>query len=257
MDFTNRTQYNLTWLLNGFDYAEQLKFIFFWGHTGKNEIGQHCFSQWFELPFVVNGVTYPTAEHWMMAHKALLFNDTATFYKIINAAKPGEVKALGRQIANFEQPVWDDEKYKIVLRGNIHKFNQHPQYAEYLLNTGDQILVEASPVDRIWGIGLAKNAENLDNPHFWNGQNLLGFALMEARDFLRTVGHFSELENIPALPWTAYPGFDPLDGFWRMGRGEDLIIEFARYYDSLDLKQKAVLKLTHPEPSNWKGFYEG
>ncbi|MES2107848.1 MAG: NADAR family protein [Bacteroidota bacterium] len=182
--------YNLQWLFDKYDSGEHLKFLFFWGHTKKaaDSIDNSCFSQWFELPFVVDSITYKTAEHWMMANKALLFGDFKAYDKIISCNKPGEAKKLGRTVLGFDEITWRDSRADIVTKGNIHKFNQHPDYARYLLNTNDRILVEASPVDRIWGIGLSKDAENIDNPHFWNGQNLLGFALMEARAFLSGSG---------------------------------------------------------------------
>jgi ribA/ribD-fused uncharacterized protein len=157
------------------------------GHTSKEneQVGKFVFSQWYQAPFVVDGVQYHTAEHWMMAGKALLFDDRDTFQKIVAAIKPGEVKELGRQIRNFHQQHWDAHKYEIVKQGSIHKFANHQELKDYLLNTGDRVLVEASPVDVIWGIGLSQDARNVENPHTWKGQNLLGFALMETRDFLR------------------------------------------------------------------------
>jgi ribA/ribD-fused uncharacterized protein len=180
--------YNLSWLINKFDWGEALKFIFFWGHSNKSNerVGKFSFSQWFELPFIVDGTTFKTAEHWMMAKKALLFADSNTYQRIITAESPREAKELGRHVLGFDEQVWNLNKYDIVVKGNLHKFNQHPAFADFLINTEDRILVEASPVDKIWGIGLSKDHEHIDNPYFWSGENLLGFALMEVRDFLRT-----------------------------------------------------------------------
>lgn len=179
--------YNIDWLKNKFDQGETLKYIFFWGHTnnGNEPVGKFVFSQWFPSPFVYQGVMYKTAEHWMMAGKARLFNDTEIVEKIIEANKPGEVKELGRQIKHFDPVIWDQHKFNIVKEGNIHKFSQHASLREYLVNTGDRVLVEASPVDSIWGIGLAGDSSNVENPNTWKGLNLLGFALMEVRDALR------------------------------------------------------------------------
>lgn len=207
--------YNFEWLINKFDEGESIKFLFFWGHsnTSGEQVGKFCFSQWFKLPFVIDNIIYQTAEHWMMANKALLFNDLKTYQKIINAKSPGEAKELGRQVLGFDEQTWIANRYGIVVEGNVHKFNQHPQFASFLKNTNKRVLVEASPVDKIWGIGLSKDAEGVDNPYFWNGRNLLGFALMEARDFLTTHGHFGYI-NSPVLPlWKAYPEIDPLDLF--------------------------------------------
>lgn len=200
--------YNLKWLTEKFDAGEKMKFLFFWGHSknSNNEIGKSCFSQWFELPFTVKGITYNTAEHWMMAGKALLFNDLIAFDKIVKAGSPAEAKKMGRSINGFDDLVWREKRIDIVVTGNIHKFNQYPDYATYLVNTNDRILVEASPVDAIWGIGLSKDDEYVDNPNRWKGENLLGFALMEARDFLVKFGHFEESDDVVELPWKMYPG---------------------------------------------------
>lgn len=179
-------KYTLDWLIQKHEKGENPKYIYFWGHTNKfgEEVGKFCFSQWFESPFTVDGITYKTAEHWMMAQKAKLFNDEACFDKIIAAVKPGEVKEIGRQIANFDDKVWNGNKFEIVVKGNFHKFGQNEKLKEYLLNTGDRILVEASPVDAIWGIGMAQDHQNAHDPSLWRGPNLLGFAIMEARDLL-------------------------------------------------------------------------
>ncbi|RYD94393.1 MAG: NADAR family protein, partial [Sphingobacteriales bacterium] len=128
---------------------------------------------------------YPTAEHWMMAEKARLFGDTDICNEILAAAKPNEAKALGRKVRNFDSARWDEHCYEIVVEGNYHKFGQSPEARAYLLETGDKIIVEASPVDAIWGSGHAQDSPEAKDPRKWRGQNLLGFALMEARDRLR------------------------------------------------------------------------
>jgi len=252
-----RQGYNLKWLTDKFDTGEALKFLFFWGHTNSSneEVGKFCFSQWFELPFIVDGTTYKTSEHWMMANKALLFNDVKTYDKIIVANKPGEAKELGRQVLGFDDQIWNENRFEIVVQGNIHKFNQHIAYADYLVNTKDRILVEASPVDKIWGIGLSKDAEHIDNPHFWCGQNLLGFALMKVRDFFIEYGHFKQLDYIVNPPWKDYPNIDPMDLFWQMGVGEEVIAKFNKYYGTLSDREKVILKLTNSMPHEWRGFY--
>lgn len=178
--------YDIEWLKNKATDNESLKFLYFWGHTNKSNeaVGKFCFSQWYESPFVVDGVTYKTAEHWMMAKKALLFGDLEIFQKIVISDKPGEVKDLGRRISGFDDEIWTAERYEIVKAGNLHKFKQYPELSEYLLGTGNRILVEASPVDLIWGIGLAQDHADASSPNRWLGLNLLGFALMEVRDIL-------------------------------------------------------------------------
>ena len=182
------TQYNLPWLIEKIQMGKTPKFLFFWGHQpGKDgQITASCFSQWWESsPFVVEGITYTSAEHWMMAQKALLFDDQATFDKIILAKTPAEAKKLGRAVQNFEQAKWEEKRFELVTAGNVHKFGQDPDLKTFLLNTQDRVLVEASPLDPIWGIGLAASDPKAQDPEQWEGLNLLGFALMAARDILR------------------------------------------------------------------------
>ncbi|WP_324670763.1 NADAR family protein [Hymenobacter sp. GOD-10R] len=180
------TTYTLDWLLSNYEKGKRQKYLFFWGHqpSKSGELTASCFSQWWNAPFVVDNVRYNTAEHWMMAQKALLFHDTAVFEKVLVAKTPGEAKTLGRQVRNFDEPLWLEKRFEIVVTGCLHKFGQHQDLRDFLLNTKNRVLVEASPVDRIWGIGLAADDEKAENPKRWNGLNLLGFALMEARDVL-------------------------------------------------------------------------
>ncbi len=163
---------------------EPKKYLFFWGHQPSKDgtITKSCFSQWWEQKFTVEGITYRSAEHWMMAKKAELFNDKEIFEKIIACNSPAEAKKLGREVRNYDDVMWLEHRYQIVKEGNFHKFSQNPELCEYLLNTGNRILVEASPVDSIWGIGLAADSPDANNPEHWKGLNLLGFALMEVRD---------------------------------------------------------------------------
>ena len=115
----------------------------------------------------------------------MLFNDTEIHDKIIEAVKPGEAKDLGREVRNFDDEAWKAQRYEIVKQGNIHKFSQYPLFADYLLATGDRVLVEASPRDTIWGIGLGGDNPKAQHPDTWRGLNLLGFALMEVRAILK------------------------------------------------------------------------
>lgn len=163
------------------------EFLFFWGHRPSKDgsVTASCFSQWWEQSFTVDKIAYISAEHWMMAQKAELFGDAEIKELILNAKSPGEAKKLGRKVKNFDPAKWDDEKFAIVTNGNLHKFQQHPTLKDFLLNTGSKVLVEASPVDPIWGIGLAADAQAAQDPKRWRGENLLGFALMEVRDILK------------------------------------------------------------------------
>ena len=165
---------------------DRIKYIFFWGHRPRKDgqVGQSCMSQWWESTFEVDDIQYRSAEHWMMAEKARLFKDAEVLKKILNTKSPAEAKKLGRQVRGFQPDVWDAQKYEIVKQGSFYKFSQDEKLKTYLLNTVNRVLVEASPYDKIWGIGLTKDAKNVENPNTWKGDNLLGFALMEVRDTL-------------------------------------------------------------------------
>ena len=165
----------------------QFKYCYFWGHRPRKDglPGDSCFSQWFEAAFSVDGIGYKTAEHYMMAGKARLFGDAETLAKIITAADPGKAKALGRTVKNYDEETWRAHRFQIVVDGNFAKFSQNKALGEYLLTTGEKVLVEASPVDAIWGIGLSKDDPAAMQPATWKGLNLLGFALMKVRDQLR------------------------------------------------------------------------
>ena len=179
-------KYNLDWIKKQYSYEERIKYIFFWGHRPSKDgsITASCMSQWWIADFEVDNITYKSAEHWMMAEKARLFKDEEILEKIINCESPAEAKKLGRTVRDFVPEVWDEHRYEIVKKGNIYKFGQNKNLKEYLLTTKNRVLVEASPYDQIWGIGLKKENKDVENPQKWRGLNLLGFALMEVRDDL-------------------------------------------------------------------------
>lgn len=103
----------------------------------------------------------------------------------MSATSPAAAKKAGRLVRGFDEDMWIRERFALVVAGSTHKFGQDPELGGYLLGTGDRVLVEASPLDRIWGIGLAADDERVERPQEWRGLNLLGFALMEARERLR------------------------------------------------------------------------
>ena len=169
-----------------YNRGEKPEFLFFWGHSAQpGVVKKSCFSQWYACSFAVDGVMYHTAEQYMMAQKALLFGDREIFDRIMAADNPKTYKALGRKVRGFDAAKWDAGKFEIVKAGNVAKFSQNPELKAFLLHTGDQILVEASPYDGIWGVGLSMDAPEIWDPNCWRGENLLGFALMEVRDHLR------------------------------------------------------------------------
>lgn len=163
------------------------KFMFFWGHQPQRDgsIGPGCLSQWWPAAFTLDGREYTTAEHWMMWSKAMLFGDTRTASRILAVSHPNEAKGLGREVRDFDEAVWEDRRYAVVVAGSVAKFGQNPELGRFLLGTGDRVLVEASPLDRIWGIGLAATDPRAEDPQQWLGLNLLGQALKEARSILR------------------------------------------------------------------------
>jgi ribA/ribD-fused uncharacterized protein len=163
--------------------GETFSYLYFWGHrkAANGRITSSCMSQWYEAPFSIDGEHYPTAEHYMMAEKARLFGDAASCAAILAAGSPGAAKALGRKVKGFDDARWNAQRFDIVVRANAAKFAQNPALMQFLHTTGNKILVEASPVDAIWGIGLAADHQDAQQPQTWRGLNLLGFALVAVR----------------------------------------------------------------------------
>ena len=167
--------------------GKKVEWLLFWGHTPPpdGKVGKHVLSQWWPATFQINGVDYRTAEHWMMAEKARLFGDRGAERAAIDAEHPAEAKNAGRLVRSFDDATWAAHRVDIVVRGNVAKFGQHDELRDFLLTTGERVLVEASPRDRIWGIGMGATHEHATEPDRWRGGNLLGFALMQARAILR------------------------------------------------------------------------
>jgi ribA/ribD-fused uncharacterized protein len=186
-------------LIRRTDGGERLKLLHFWGHTERTPgaIDKSCFSQWYPAPFASNGNTYATAEHYMMFHKAELFGDKGTAAKILEDARPAVAKKLGREVRDFDETRWSAKRFDLVVQGSILKFTQNPKLGEFLTNTGQLVLVEASPTDRVWGIGLAADDERASDPRQWRGLNLLGFALMQARERLGLADVHASLKAKP------------------------------------------------------------
>lgn len=160
-------------------------FVFFWKPLDKGgKTGPHVLTSWHNVEFKVDRITYNCTEQYMMAQKALLFQDERIHQECLKKMHPKEYKELGRNISNFQEDVWNERKIDIVFQGNLAKFSQNKELKEYLKNTKEKIIAESSPYDKIWGIGLAKDHENAIKPKNWQGENLLGFILMEVRDQL-------------------------------------------------------------------------
>jgi len=149
------------------------KFTFFWSGP---------FSQWHPSPFVRESVWYSHAEQYMMAEKAMMFGDIEAHRRIMGAADPADQKRYGREVKNFIKKEWDEVARDIVFRGNYAKFTQNTELKEILLKTAGTTLVEASPHDKIWGIGLRKNNPRAYKRETWLGTNWLGETLTKVRE---------------------------------------------------------------------------
>ncbi|NEB80735.1 NADAR family protein [Streptomyces sp. SID14478] len=174
-------------LVTALEAGARVKYLHFWGHAPRKDgaLGASCLSQWWPSPFRAGGVEYATAEHWMMARKARLFGDAEAERRALEAGHPSQAKKAGRLVRDFDDALWQRERFALVVEGSVHKFASDPALRDFLLDTGERVLVEASPVDRIWGIGLAADDPAAQDPRAWRGPNLLGFALMAARARLR------------------------------------------------------------------------
>ena len=157
--------------------------LFFWGHTehGSN-VTKACLSNFYPCKFEFNGKTFNFSEQCFMYQKALLFNDFEVVSQILNETDVRKIKALGRKVKNFNNELWDKHKEDFMFNACYAKFSQNDKLKDFLLNTGNREIVEASPVDNIWGIGFSSDnaMENVDK---W-GQNLLGKVLMKVREDL-------------------------------------------------------------------------
>ena len=147
-----------------------------------------AFSNWAPTPFTVDGVSFSTAEQYIMYRKCLTFGDTVTAEKLLSSDSPKEQKALGREAAGYIDSVWAGIRQTVAIRGLYAKFSQDAELKRLLLGTGDAVLVECTSNDRIWACGLDKDDDDRLSADRWKGQNILGFALMEVRNMLRAEG---------------------------------------------------------------------
>lgn len=178
--------YSREGLIQRLNNGEQLEFLFFWSHHQHRTdvITRACLSQWYPSEFVLDGIRYSCAEQYMMAEKACMMKNGEILSKIMASSDPREMKTLGRSIPNFNTDKWKEIMQDVVLRANIAKFEQNPRLLHFLQWSGNRILVEASPSDAVWGIGLRASDERAQSPLTWQGTNYLGIALMKTRDKL-------------------------------------------------------------------------
>ncbi len=189
MDYINNTieqKYSVQLLKEIYKKNNEIGFVLFWQpeYNNNGRLSNGCLSQWHISTFVVDGITYNCMEQFMMAAKAKLFGDNCIFEEIMQCTDPKTIKALGRKVHNFDDAVWNRQKYTVVYCGNLAKFSQNKDLGKYLLSTKGKILAEASPFDGIWGIKMSEKTAGINNPENWKGLNLLGCALMQVRDEL-------------------------------------------------------------------------
>ena len=200
---TGRPSCSVEQIHSAYSQGRVFRYTLFWKLEPSPDglITESCLGQWWKSDFWSVAHTYCCMEQFMMEQKAELFGDETIRQQVLESQTPKQMKALGRKVRGFDQTVWDQAKYSIVLNGNWCKFSQNRKMRDFLLSTGDSILAEASPYDGIWGIRLSADSPDAQAPGKWRGQNLLGFALMEVRDELRRVTQnealcdFSMIEN--------------------------------------------------------------
>lgn len=192
-----KMKYSIEELKKDFQKGKSIKYLFFWGHQPSHDgsITKTCLSQWWKSDFTIETDTYCCMEQYMMAEKARLFEDDEVLNEIMESKHPKQIKELGRKVKNFDEKVWEQKRYSIILNGNYAKFIQNERLKEFLLGAKNRVIVEASPYDKIWGIGMSSDDEQINNPLKWKGLNLLGFALMEVRDELLRVCENEKILN--------------------------------------------------------------
>lgn len=141
-------------------------------------------SNWYLSNFTFNGIVYTSMEQYMMYMKAITFDDKVTAAKVLNTMDVATIKALGRQVKNYNDSIWAGMRQILVYEGLKAKFSQNSTLREMLLSTGSSILAECAVKDKIWGIGLSMSDPNRFNITNWRGSNLLGFSLMLVRSYI-------------------------------------------------------------------------
>ncbi|EKQ57974.1 MULTISPECIES: NADAR family protein [unclassified Clostridium] len=188
--------YNIDCLKGDYKDGKNLEYLFFSGHQPSKDgnITESCLSQWWKSNFRIDSNDYSCMEQYMMAEKARLFNDNEALEKIMKTSNQLIMQEVGRDVKNFNEKLWIKRRYAIILNGNYAKFGQNHELRQFLTDTRDKVLVNASAYDNIWGIGTY-DFENRENPCAWEGANLLGFALMEVREeILRIYNNYDKLD---------------------------------------------------------------
>jgi ribA/ribD-fused uncharacterized protein len=170
--------------------ANDREYVFFFASKSP-------FSQWHPCKFTSDsGITYNSCEQWMMYCKAKLFGDMVTAGKILATDNQKTIKDLGRQVANYDETRWRQMRETIVFEGNLLKFRQNAKLLDALLATDGKKLVEASPWDRIWGIGISEEVARVTPARDWPGENLLGKTLDRVRHRLLFIHRMATVPQI-------------------------------------------------------------
>lgn len=141
-------------------------------------------SNWYLSHFMVDDIAFSSMEQFMMYRKAICFGDEAVAARILSTSDVTEIKSLGRQVSNYDESMWNGIRQIVVYEGLLAKFTQNEELKEKLKATGNAILAECAVKDRIWGIGLSMKDPDRLNKTKWDGQSLLGYALMMVREHL-------------------------------------------------------------------------
>jgi ribA/ribD-fused uncharacterized protein len=207
------------------------KYVFFWGGI---------YSQWYHAPIFIDGVEYNCNEQFMMAEKARCFGDTEALEGIMNAKNPSTQKAWGRKVKNFDPIKWNEISRLVVYRANLAKFTQDSQLQDILLKSGDKTIVEASPEDRIWGIGMSELDPDRFDESKWQGTNWLGIAIMQVRSDIRSLKKHG---NVDAPDFVDFPREqariwiddvrEPPNTTWVWAKNSDEAISFLCDYEPL------------------------
>ena len=153
------------------------EFVFFWQD-------EDYLSNFYPSPFTIDGIEFSCNEQWFMYSKAKLFGDLSSMELILKETVPLKIKWLGRAVIGFEEQQWATHREDIMKVGLLEKFQQNSRLKSLLEATGTREIVEASPFDKVWGVGMAQDHPCIENRRKWKGQNLLGIALVKVREQL-------------------------------------------------------------------------
>ncbi|KAF0814963.1 N-glycosidase YbiA [Andreprevotia sp. IGB-42] len=195
-----------------------------------------CFSNFAPYPIMLDGLTWPTSEHYFQAAKLIHAADKAAVHQ---APTPFLAAQIGRERTRPILPDWNQVKDGVMATALAAKFVQHPAIGEILLSTGDALLVEHTVNDAYWGDGGDGR-----------GRNRLGYLLMDLRGSTQ-----AQSQPFFAPPWLVFPGIEVSDLHWRMGEGEGYLMRAARWRSALSPVARREYDLYYPVPEAWSGSW--